>query len=91
MKFVVYITAAAPTSVAYFMNSSLQPPCVYVYPLIVAMQRLGKHVPAAKCTRNNGRSAECVVVYKVHAISKDSVGLCITMSLLGFMSVNIVP
>jgi hypothetical protein len=62
-----------------------------VYPLIVAIELVGKHVPAAKCTRNNRRSAERVVVYKVRVISKDSLGLCIPLSLLGFMSVNIVP
>jgi hypothetical protein len=40
MKFGKYIMAPEPISTAYFMNPSNQSVCLYVYPPIVARQRL---------------------------------------------------
>jgi hypothetical protein len=42
--------APEPISTAYFINSSHQSLYLYVYPLIVAKQRLGKNVTAATNT-----------------------------------------
>jgi hypothetical protein len=39
--------APEPISTAYFINPSDQSVCLYVYPPIVAMQRLGKNITAA--------------------------------------------
>jgi hypothetical protein len=46
----MYIMALEPISTAYFINPSDQSECLYVYPPIVARQRLGKHVTAATNT-----------------------------------------
>jgi hypothetical protein len=48
MKLGVYIVAPERISAAYFINSFPQAVCVYVYPPIVARQRLGKNVTAAR-------------------------------------------
>jgi hypothetical protein len=45
-------------------------PCLYVYPPIVARQRLGKHVPAVKNTYN--RCIGGVVFYTIRAVSKET-------------------
>jgi hypothetical protein len=47
MKFGMYIMAPEPISMAYFTNPSHQSVCLYVYPPIIARQRLGKNVTAA--------------------------------------------
>jgi hypothetical protein len=46
-----YIMALEPISTAYFINPSHRFVCLYVYPPIVARQRLGKNVTAAKNTQ----------------------------------------
>jgi hypothetical protein len=43
----MYIMAPEPISTAYFINPSISL-SLYVYPLTVARQRLGKRVTAAK-------------------------------------------
>jgi hypothetical protein len=48
----MYIMATDPILTAYFINPAHQSTCLYVYPLIVAKQRLGKHVPAATNTHS---------------------------------------
>jgi hypothetical protein len=50
MKLSIYIMAPNPISMAYFINSSHQSVRLYVYPPIVARQRLGKNVTAATNT-----------------------------------------
>jgi hypothetical protein len=55
MKLSMYIMAPEPISAAYFLNPSHQSMHLCVYPLLVARQRLGKHVPAAMNTPNNRR------------------------------------
>jgi hypothetical protein len=40
--------APEPISTVYFINPSQQSVCLYVYPLIVARQRLGKTVTAGR-------------------------------------------
>jgi hypothetical protein len=47
MKLGMYIMAPEPISVAYFINPSHYSVCLYVYPPIVARQRLDKNVTAA--------------------------------------------
>jgi hypothetical protein len=47
----MYIMALEPISTAYFINLSQQSLCLYVYPPIVARQRLGKNVSAAANAR----------------------------------------
>jgi hypothetical protein len=46
----MYIMAPNPIEMAYFINPSHQSECPYVYPPIVARQRLGKRVTAATNT-----------------------------------------
>jgi hypothetical protein len=50
MKLGMYIMTPKPISTAYFINSSHQFVGLYVYPLIVARQLLGKNVTAATNT-----------------------------------------
>jgi hypothetical protein len=38
----MYIIEPEPVSTAYFINPSHRSVCLYVYPLIIATQRLGK-------------------------------------------------
>jgi hypothetical protein len=47
MKFGMYIVASEPMKAAYLINPSRQSVCLYVYPSIVARQRLGTNVTAA--------------------------------------------
>jgi hypothetical protein len=42
MKLCIYIMATEPTSIVYFINPSHQNMCLYVYPPIIARQRIGK-------------------------------------------------
>jgi hypothetical protein len=51
MKLGMHIMAPEPISTAYLINSSHQCACLYVYPSIVATQRLGKDVTAATNTQ----------------------------------------
>jgi hypothetical protein len=46
----MYIMAPEPNSTAYYINSSHQSVCLYVYPLIVGRHLLGKNVIAATNT-----------------------------------------
>jgi hypothetical protein len=50
MKVSMYIMAPESITTAYFMNSSHQSVCLYMYPLFVARQRLGKNATAATNT-----------------------------------------
>jgi hypothetical protein len=45
MKLGMYITAPEPISTALLKNPSHQSVCLYVYPPILARQRLGKNLP----------------------------------------------
>jgi hypothetical protein len=51
MKPGMYIMAPEPLSKTYFINPYHQSLCLYVYPLIVARQRLGRNVIAATNTQ----------------------------------------
>jgi hypothetical protein len=62
--------------------------CLYVYPPIIARQRLGKHVSAATSTRNNKSTVGRVIFYAVRVLSKESV---YPLSLLGNISVETFP
>jgi hypothetical protein len=50
MKLGTYITAPEPISTAYFIHPSHQSVCLYVYPPIVAVQRLCRNVTAVTNT-----------------------------------------
>jgi hypothetical protein len=57
---------------------------------VVATQRLGKHVPLGnEYTRQ--RIVGRIIFYVVHVVLDESVGLCISLSLLGNGSVNTFP
>jgi hypothetical protein len=47
MKLGIYIMALEPISTAYFINSSHQSVCLYMYPSAVVRQQLGEDVTAA--------------------------------------------
>jgi hypothetical protein len=47
MKRGMYVMTPEPISTLYFVNPSHQSVCLYVYPIVVARQRLDKSVPAA--------------------------------------------
>jgi hypothetical protein len=74
----MYIMTPEPISAEYFINPSHQPVCLHVYPPSVARQRIDKHGPSAKNTRNNRRIVGRIVFYAVHAVSKES--LCVGVS-----------
>jgi hypothetical protein len=81
MKLGVYIMASEPISTAYFINPSHQSVCLYVYPPIVARQRLGRHVPVAVNTLNNRRIVGGVVFYAARVVSKESLWVCLCIPL----------
>jgi hypothetical protein len=70
-----------PISTAYFINPSYQSVCLYVYPLIVASQRLGKNVTAGTNTRSSGRIVWRIVFNAIYAVPKESrrLVLCYTL------------
>jgi hypothetical protein len=73
MKLGMHIMAPEPASTAYFINPFLQYVCLYVYPLIVARQRLGKNVAAVTNTHTHKRRiVECVIFYAVRVVSRES-------------------
>jgi hypothetical protein len=90
MKLGMYIMAHKPISTMYFINPSHQSVCLYVYPTIVARQRLGKHIPAATNTRNIKKLVGRIVFCAVRVLSKETVCLCV-LSLPGNDSVNTFP
>jgi hypothetical protein len=63
--------------------------CLYVYPPIVARQRLGIYVTATTNTGNKRRISGGVVFYAMNVVSKES--LCNPVSLLGNGSLNTFP
>jgi hypothetical protein len=52
MKLGTYVMEIEPISTAYFVSSSNQSLCIFIA-LIIATQRLGKHVPTAANTSKN--------------------------------------
>jgi hypothetical protein len=72
MKLGIYFMAPETISAAYFINPSHQYVSVYVSSPIVGRQRLGKHVPAVKNTRNNKRVIGHLAFYAVRVVSKVS-------------------
>jgi hypothetical protein len=72
MKLGIYIMAPEPISTAYLLNPSCQSVCLYVYPFIVARQRLGGNVTAATNTRSNRRIVGRVVFSAVHVVWRES-------------------
>jgi hypothetical protein len=92
MEFSMYLMAPEPISMAYFLNPSHQCVCLYVYPPIIARQRLDMQFPKEK-TRNNRRIVQCIVFDAARVVSDKSlwVCLCIPLSLLDNSSVNTFP
>jgi hypothetical protein len=68
----VYTMALEPISATHIINPSHRSVRVYVYPTIVARQRLDKDVTTATNTRNNRRIVGRVVLYAGRVISKKS-------------------
>jgi hypothetical protein len=64
MKLVMYITAPEPISAAYCIILLISL-CLYVYPPIVARQRLGIYVTATTNTGNKRKISGGVVFYAV--------------------------
>jgi hypothetical protein len=69
MQLDMCIMAPEPISTAYFINMSV---CLYVYPPIVARQRLGKMLPLHEYTRNKRIIVGGVIFYAVRVLSKES-------------------
>jgi hypothetical protein len=86
LKLGMYIMEPKSISMAYFINFPIsQCVCMCIH-LIVARQRLGKNLPAAKNTCNNRRIVGGVVFYTVPVVSRES--LCVHLLLLGNGSLN---
>jgi hypothetical protein len=68
-----------PTSVAYSPNPFHQSVCLYVYPPVVAGQRLAIHVLAKTNTRNTRRIVGRVVLYTVRVVSKGTLCACLSL------------
>jgi hypothetical protein len=86
MKLHTYVMAPGPVStrISYIRTASL-----YVYPLTLARKRLNNYVPAA--TNIQVRTEDllaCSFLYGPYSIKIQSVGLCISLALLGNGSVN---
>jgi hypothetical protein len=81
MKLGTYNMAPEPISVAYFINPCHNSVCMCIPPF-VAMQQLGKHVPAATNTLKKWRTVGCVIFYVVYVLSKDHLWVCVSLLLL---------
>jgi hypothetical protein len=64
----MYIVATEPVSTAYFINLCHQSVCLYVYPPIVARQRLGKVYPSLLGNGNSRRIVERVIFCAVRVV-----------------------
>jgi hypothetical protein len=51
-------------------------------PFLAVRQRLGKHVPAATSTHKNTRIFGRIIFYAVHALSKESLLVCLCIPIL---------
>jgi hypothetical protein len=68
----MYIMAPEPISTAYFINASHRSVCLYMYPIHVARQRLGrKRYRNNGYTRNNRKIVGRVIFYAVRFVSKE--------------------
>jgi hypothetical protein len=67
MKISTHIMAPELISTAYFINPCNQSVCLYVYPLTVATQRLGKTVTAA--TNTHATIVEWLDSFPMRAVS----------------------
>jgi hypothetical protein len=63
--------APEPISTAFFINPSHKSVCLYLYPLIVARQRLGKKLPQQRIYTQQ-RIVVGVVSYAVRVVSGES-------------------
>jgi hypothetical protein len=81
-KLGMYIMALKPISTAYFINPPDKSVCLYVYPLIVARQRLDKPVRAATNAPKNRRIFGRIVFCEDHVVSKESLWVCRSTPLL---------
>jgi hypothetical protein len=70
IKFGMYIMSPEHISTAYFINPSHQSVYLYVYPPVVAKQRLGKNVTAATNTHAT-RIVGLFVFYAVRVVSRN--------------------
>jgi hypothetical protein len=66
----MYIMAPEPISTAYFINPSHQSVCLYVYPLIVARQRLEQTFRGNEYTQNHRRIVGSVVFHAIRVVSR---------------------
>jgi hypothetical protein len=67
IKLGMCIMAPEPISAAYFINPSHQSLCLYVYPPIVARQRLGKNDTAV--TSRHAKIEELDVYFSMRSLS----------------------
>jgi hypothetical protein len=73
MELGMYIMAPESISIAYFINPSHQSLCLYLYPPIVARQRLNKNVTAATNTHITVEELlDAFFCYAVRAVSKEN-------------------
>jgi hypothetical protein len=81
MQLAVHVMKLEPISPSHFINPSHK--CVYVYPLTVARQRLGRYVSMTTDTHTNRRIVGGAVFCTVRVVSKQSlwVSLCVRISL----------
>jgi hypothetical protein len=78
----MYIMEPEPISTAYFINTSHQSVCLYVYRSMVARQRLSKkRYRGNEYTHNNRRIVGDVDIYAVRVVSKES-GLLVLLRTL---------
>jgi hypothetical protein len=75
----IYNVARESIWMAYFINTSHQSVCLYVY---VARQLLGKTLFRQRIKRNNRRIDWRVVFYAVRVLSKESLWICLKITLL---------
>jgi hypothetical protein len=73
MKLGMYIMTPAPISMAYSTNPSHQ--SVFLYPLVVGRQRIGKYVATRKNTRNSRTLGH--VLHAVRVVTKQNRWVCV--------------
>jgi hypothetical protein len=85
MKLGMYFMAPEPISAVYLINPSNESVCI---PSIITRHQLNKHVPMITDTHSNRNIIEQAIFCVVNVASKENVGLCIPLLLMGNGSIN---
>jgi hypothetical protein len=80
IKLGMYVMAPEPISMTYFINSTCQSVCLYMYPLLVVRQMLGNlfSEPLSNSEYNNRLIVRRIIFYEVPVVSEGSLYVCVS-------------